>query len=109
MSSVLYKYHLLEVCGGTDQNIREESGYALGKERESRLANQETPLLVGACMVVLSCLCALPADSSHTFSTVPEERRWQIVMKALNPTVLTSLIFYCLYLLQSRVGGGNSL
>lgn len=36
--------------------------------------------------------------SSQIFSTLPEERRWQIVMKALNPTVLSLLI--CLYLLQ---------
>lgn len=44
MSSVLYKYHLREVHGGTVQNICEELGHACGKERESRLANQDTSL-----------------------------------------------------------------
>lgn len=89
MSSVLYKYHLREVHGGTVQNICEELGRACGKERERESASQPRyiSLILAHARVVHS-----PTDSSQVFSTLPEERRWQIVMKALNPTVLTLLI-----------------
>lgn len=95
MSSVLYKYHLREDHGGRVQNICEELGRACGKERESASQLRYTSLVLAHATVVHS-----PTDFSQVFSTLPEERRWQIVMKALKPTVLTPLIFYCLYLLQ---------
>lgn len=62
-------------------------------ERESASQPRNISLVLAHATVVHS-----PTDSSQIFSTLPEDRRWQIVMKALNPTVLTLLI--CLYLLQ---------
>lgn len=65
------------------------------REKESASQPRYISLVLAHATAVHS-----PTDSSQVFSSLPAERRWQIVMKALNPTVLTLLIFYCLYLLQ---------